>query len=214
MQAIICWGASGHARVVAQSLRRVGRWRLDGFIDDRDPQRRGEAFCGARVLGGREALAAARARGTEEMLLAFGDNAARLALWRELEPQGWRFPVLLDPAAVVADDAEIGAGSYVAAGAIVQPGVRIGAQVIVNSGAIVEHDSRIGDGAHIAPRACLAGHVEIGRGSWIGAGSVVRDRLRIGAGVVIGIGALVLRDVPDGVVAYGHPARVVREAGR
>ena len=214
MPSIICWGASGHAKVVAQTLRRIGRWRLEGFIDDRSPERRGEAFCGAQVLGGREALAAARARGIEEMLLAFGDNAARLGLWRDLEPQGWRFPVLLDPTAVVADDAEIGPGSYVAAGAIVQPGVRIGAQVIVNSGAIVEHDSRIADGVHIAPGACLAGHVEVGGGSWIGAGSVVRDRLRIGAGVVVGIGSLVLRDMPDGVVAYGHPARVVREASR
>ena len=212
MQSIICWGASGHAKVVAQTLRRLGRWRLEGFIDDRNSERRGEAFCGARVLGGREALTAARARGIEELLFAFGDNAARLALWCELEPQGWRFPALLDPAAVVADDVEIGAGSYVAAGAIVQPGVRIGAQVIVNSGAIVEHDSRIGDGVHIAPRACLAGHVEVGRGSWIGAGSVVRDRVHIGAAAVIGIGSLVLHDVPDGVVAYGHPARCVREA--
>ena len=64
MQLIICWGASGHAKVVAQTLRRLGRWRLEGFIDDRSPERRGEAFCGARVLGGREALTAARDKGS------------------------------------------------------------------------------------------------------------------------------------------------------
>lgn len=213
MASIVVWGAGGHAKVIASSIRRSGAWQLAGFIDDVDPARAGEAFCGSRVVGDRSALPALRAAGLRDVVLAFGDNAARLALAQWLGDEGWAFPAIVDPSAVVADGAEIGAGSYVAAGAVVQPGARIGAQVIVNSGAIVEHDVRIGDGAHLGPGACIAGHAEIGRGCWLGAGAMVRDRVRIGEGAIVGMGSIVVADIPAGVTAYGHPARVVAKGG-
>jgi acetyltransferase-like isoleucine patch superfamily enzyme len=45
----------------------------------------------------------------------------------------------------------------------------------------------------------------------VGIGAVIADRVQIGEGSVVGAGSVVLRDVPAGVVAYGVPARVVRE---
>ena len=204
------WGAGGHAKVVAETVQRLGG-RVEGFLDGVDPARRGEVFFGgAAVLGGREALAGLRRGGVGALVLAFGANRARLALGAELGAEGWGLPTVVDPGATISADASIGEGSYVAAGAVIQPGARIGAFCIVNSGAIVEHDVRLGAGVHLGPRACLAGHAEVGRGSFIGAGAIVRDRVRIGADVIVGIGALVLADIADGVVAYGHPARVVR----
>jgi virginiamycin A acetyltransferase len=38
----------------------------------------------------------------------------------------------------------------------------------------------------------------------------VLSGVRIGAGAVIGAGSVVTRDVPDGGIAVGNPARVVR----
>lgn len=207
---IAIWGAGGHAKVVAETVHRLG-WRVAGFIDGVDPGRRGEVFFrDAAVLGGREALAGLRRRGVDAIVLAFGASAARLALGAELIADGWSLPRVVDPIAVVAGDVAIGAGTYVAAGALVQPGARIGAFSIVNTGVVVEHDVLVGDGVHLAPRACLAGHAEVGRGAFVGAGAIVRDRVRIGADAVIGMGAVVVADVEAGVVAHGHPARVIR----
>jgi UDP-N-acetylbacillosamine N-acetyltransferase len=209
MAAIVVWGAGGHAKVVAQSLRRSGRWQLEGFIDDVDASRRGEPFFGSQVLGGREALVSLAQRGVHDVVLAFGHNEMRLAIARELSAQGWEFPTIVDATALVADDAMLGEGCYVAAGAIVQPGTRIGAQAIVNTGVVVEHDNTIGEGVHLSPRACLAGHVSVGRCSWIGAGALLRDRVQVGEGVVIGMGAVVTRNVPAGVTMVGNPARLM-----
>jgi len=39
---------------------------------------------------------------------------------------------------------------------------------------------------------------------------VVLEDVNIGANALIGAGSLVLKDIPDGVVAYGSPAKVVR----
>lgn len=52
--------------------------------------------------------------------------------------------------------------------------------------------------------------VRIGRNCWIGAGVIVLPGVTIGDNVVVGAGAIVTKDLPDGVVAVGNPARVLR----
>jgi maltose O-acetyltransferase len=53
--------------------------------------------------------------------------------------------------------------------------------------------------------------VEIGSDVWIGGGAIICPGVRIGSRSVIGAGAVVTRDIPDGVVAAGNPCRVIRE---
>jgi acetyltransferase-like isoleucine patch superfamily enzyme len=46
--------------------------------------------------------------------------------------------------------------------------------------------------------------------AWLGFGVIVLDGVRIGKGAVIGAGSVVTYDVPDGAIAVGVPARVVK----
>ena len=55
------------------------------------------------------------------------------------------------------------------------------------------------------------GHsIRIGDRVWLGGGVIVCPGVTIGNDVVVGAGAVVISDLPDGVVAVGNPARVVR----
>ena len=54
------------------------------------------------------------------------------------------------------------------------------------------------------------GPITIGDGAWLGHAAIVLSGVRIGAGAVIGAGSVVTRDIPDGGIAVGNPARVVR----
>lgn len=45
---------------------------------------------------------------------------------------------------------------------------------------------------------------------WLGVGAIVLDGVRIGKGAVIGAGSVVKHDIPDGAIAVGVPARVVK----
>ena len=208
MEPIVVWGAGGHAKVVAATIRRQGRWELHGFIDDVNADHLGQSFMGSTILGGRGVLAGLWDAGIRFMVLAFGNCEARVSIWQEMSEIGFQFPTICDPDAMVAEGVQLGAGCFVGRGAIINVDARIGAQVIVNTAAIVEHDCEIADGVHLAPRACLAGHVSVGLATFVGAGSVVRDRKKIGARCVIGAGSVVVRDIPDDVMAYGCPARV------
>jgi acetyltransferase-like isoleucine patch superfamily enzyme len=52
--------------------------------------------------------------------------------------------------------------------------------------------------------------VKVGRGTAIALGAKIIHGVSIGENSVVGAGALVLRDVPAGVLAYGSPCRTVR----
>jgi acetyltransferase EpsM len=205
---IVIWGAGGHAKVVASIVRLLGVLEVVGFIDNANADRRGESFAGSIILGGRDQLPALMARGVRSLLVAVGDNAARAALAAEAAALGFERPTVVHPDAVVAPDAVLGPGTVVVAGAVVNAAVVLGSEVIINTCASVDHDCRVGDGAHVGPGARLAGGVIVGRGSWIGMGALVREHVRIGREAVIGAGALVLSDLPDGVTAFGAPARI------
>ncbi|HLA79341.1 MAG TPA: acyltransferase [Vicinamibacteria bacterium] len=55
--------------------------------------------------------------------------------------------------------------------------------------------------------------ITLGENVWLGAGAKVMDGVTIGRDVVVGAGAVVTADLPDGAVAVGIPARVVRTRG-
>lgn len=52
--------------------------------------------------------------------------------------------------------------------------------------------------------------VVIGDHVWIGGGVIILPGVTIGNNVVIGAGSVVTKDIPDNVIAYGNPCKVVR----
>ncbi|HZS12199.1 MAG TPA: PAS domain S-box protein [Nitrospirales bacterium] len=59
----------------------------------------------------------------------------------------------------------------------------------------------------------VRGDILIDDDAWLGTGVIVLTGVRIGKGAIIGAGAVVTRNVPDGAIALGVPARVIRRRG-
>lgn len=53
--------------------------------------------------------------------------------------------------------------------------------------------------------------IEIGSNTWIASNVVIGPGVKIGKNCVIGMGSVVTKDIPDGYMAYGNPARAVRK---
>lgn len=209
-QKLVIWGASGHALVVADAARSRGDYEIAGFMDDVHAERRDEEFGGALILGGREQLDVLPPD-VNKLILGIGDCRARLELSELARLKGFQLATVIHPRAFVATDASVGCGTVILAGAIVNSGARIGENVIVNTSASVDHECLIEDGVHLGPGVHLGGKVFVGRAAWVGIGATVKDRVSIGAGTVVGAGAVVVDDIPDGVLVYGVPARVVKK---
>lgn len=207
---VFLFGASGHAKVVIDILERTQDVEIALVVDDA-ASAKGLSICGHKVAGGRAELLAQRDR-LDAGIVTIGDNAARRDVAAWLTEQGFELMSAIHPAATVARDSTVGAGSVIMAGCVINTGARIGANVIVNTGSTIDHDCVIGDGAHIAPGCHLCGGVHIGAGTFLGAGSTVIPNVHVGAKVVIGAGSTVLENIEAGVRAAGNPARPLRSA--
>ena len=210
---LVIWGALGHALVVADIVRLQGEYEIIGFLDDVNLERHGTEFCGASILGGREQLDNLKRMGVKYLIFAFGDCDARLRLSVLAREKGFSLATAIHPNAIIAADVSVGSGTVIEAGAVIKPGTRIGENVIINSCTSVGDKCIIEDGSHICPGVCLGGGVKVGRAAWVGIGATVKERVSIGKRSLIGAGAVVLGDIPDSVVAYGLPAKVVRKVG-
>lgn len=81
-----------------------------------------------------------------------------------------------DPSAVIAADADIGAGSHIGALAVIESGARIGRDVFVGPGCHVGRDAVIGDGARLVAQVHIAARVRLGLRVVVQPGAVVGAR--------------------------------------
>lgn len=207
---LVFWGASGHSLVVADIIRLNGDYDIVGFLDDTSKEGTSDKLCGLPVFYGKEHLNRLYQAGVRHTIIAFGHCAARLKAAEFAKSIGFTLATAIHPAAIIASDAVIGEGTVIAAGAVVNPAVRIGANVIINTSASVDHETVVADGVHICPGVRIAGRVSVGKGAWIGIGATVADRVNIGAGAFIGAGSVVVDDIAPHVLAYGVPAKVIK----
>jgi sugar O-acyltransferase (sialic acid O-acetyltransferase NeuD family) len=208
---VVVIGGSDQGRQVIDAIEARADHIVVGVLDRAFAV--GTDVVGYPVLGRDDELAACAGRvGAEGYVVAIGDNTARAAVLDHADHADHDLTLITvaHPAAVVARDATIGAGSILLAGSVVSNGCDLGRGVLLGTRASVDHDTTVGDHASVGPGATTGGHVRIGPRTAVGLGASVVHGVTIGAAAVIGAGAVVLGDVPDLVVAYGVPARVAR----
>lgn len=198
MANVYLFGASGHGNVVKDTLNANGV-KVEAFIDD-NPN--------VNECGGRPVLHSAE--GCSPVIVSIGVNRIRKMIVERLQAadSSVEFATAIHPSAVVSPSAKIGEGTVVMAGAVINADAVIGKHCIVNTGATIDHECVIGDYCHIAPGVNISGDTHIGEGTWVGVGSCVKQGVNIGQWVTIGAGSVVVKDIPDGVTAYGCPCRV------
>lgn len=75
----------------------------------------------------------------------------------------------------------------------------------------VGHNCRIGEGTLISGKASVSGHCQVGDHTYVAPMSVTTNRITVGDHAYLGIGAVAIKDVPDGEKQFGNPARKVLE---
>lgn len=212
LQKIILIGSSGHAHVVIDVIESQGLFEIIGLIDDFRPV--GEESCGYPVLGKVGDIPEICGRhGIEGGIIAVGDNFARSIVQRKISAgyPRFHFVTAIHADAVVSKRTHIGAGVVIMPGVVINSGCTVGDFCIVNTHASLDHDSSMGEFSSLAPGAVTGGNVEISRFSAVCIGATLSNGVRIGEHTVVGAGAVVTDAIAAYRVAYGTPARIVRE---
>jgi sugar O-acyltransferase (sialic acid O-acetyltransferase NeuD family) len=209
---IIVVGSAGHAKVAMDIIEREGKYRIVGLIDAF--KKSGETSFDYTILGKEEDLPElSKKHNLGGCLIAVGDNWKRHLVVEKLKNIVPKIPFIsaVHPSTQIARNAAIGDGTVIMAGAIVNSDTRIGRFCIINTNASIDHDCIMEDFSSLAPGVTVGGSVKIGAFTAISLGVNVIHRRQIGKHTVVGSGSVVINDVPAYSVAYGFPAKVIRE---
>ena len=195
---IILIGGGGHCKVVIDAIRKGGIYDIAGIVDK--DLKTGSVMLDIPVLGNDDELETEFKAGVKNAFISvgsIGDCGLRKKLYENALEKGFNFPKIIHPSAVIADDVEIGDGTFVAASVTVNTGAKIGKNVILNTQSSIDHDCKIGDFVHIAPGVKLSGGVKVGDESHIGISAAVVQNKTIGKRCFVKAKECVYKDLID-----------------
>ena len=198
-------GAGGQGKVVADIALIMGKWQNVFFADDHEVD---TSVMGLKVICSSTDVHSYI--GKADLIVAIGNNKTRASIQKRLKAEGANFPVLIHPNSTIGYGVELGKGSVVMAGAVINCHSKIGEGCIVNTGATIDHDNNIGEFVHISPAVHIAGNVFVGDCTWLGIGSIVSNGIKITHDCTIGAGAVVIRNINSSGTYVGVPARRIR----
>ena len=202
-------GSGGHARVVIDCLQSIGREIL--FCTEVASELYGKVVDGILIKGPDELILTLDLAKVQlaNGIGSVGEPIRRQKVYERFTEKGFEFASIIHPSATVAKSVKISDGVQIMAGAVAQSGAIIGYNTILNTAAAIDHDCQIGPHCHIAPRVTLSGAVVVGKRSHIGTGASVIHAIHIGEGCVVGAGATVVKNLPNGTIAVGTPAKPI-----
>jgi sugar O-acyltransferase (sialic acid O-acetyltransferase NeuD family) len=214
MTRIAILGGPGDGAVVAQAIHDMAAAghlvALSGFLNDKLST--GTLVHGFPVLG---TLTEWRKTNTETRFISalhkVKQMESRSRRILELAIPEDRWISVIHPTARIANDVQIGYGSFLGQYVVVQPGARIGHHVSVRAGANIGHDAVLEDFTYMGPNSTLCGRAILLKGAHLGPNAVVVDHKRVGCYAVVGVCSAVTKNVPDREVCFGLPARKIEK---
>ena len=211
MKNIVLIGGGNQAHYTIDIINKEGKYNIIGIIDSIHDI--GSDRFGYKVLGRQEDIVKLKEQyNIEGGVISIGDNWVRYYVSSQIKKQipNFNFVNAIHPSVIIGDNVQLGKGVVMMAGCIINPKSKIGDFTFFATGAQIDHDCNIKDYTSISAGSITGGYVTLGEFSAITLGVTIVDRLKIGKNTVIGAGSLILKDIPDNVLVYGNPARIVR----
>jgi acetyltransferase-like isoleucine patch superfamily enzyme len=127
----------------------------------------------------------------------------------------------------IGDDTKVGTFVEIQKGAKIGKRVKVSSHSFICEGVTIEDEVFIGHGVMFIndkyPRATTdSGQLQteqdwictptlVKRGASIGSNATILCGVNIGESAIVGAGSVVTRDVPDGTIVAGNPARIIRK---
>lgn len=194
---VILIGAGGHAYACIDVIEQHGEYQIAGLVGI--PEEMHTHHLGYSVIATDDDLPQL-VKTYQYAFITVGQIQSpdsRTRLYQQATELGFQLPVIIAPTAHVSRHANIGAGTIVMHGAIVNAGASVGNNCIINTRALVEHDATVEDHCHISTGAILNGDVNIGAGSFVGSGSIIKEGVSLGKRCVVGMGLSVRHNHAD-----------------
>jgi len=211
MKNLVLIGGGNQAHYTIDIIEKENKYQIVGIIDSIHDI--GSERFGYKVIGRQENITQLiKEYDIHVGIISIGDNWSRYYVYNKIIEQvpTFKFVNAIHPSVIIGNDVKIGVGVVAMAGCIFNPKSTIEDFTFFATGAQVEHDCYIDKFSSISAGSITGGYVKLGQFSAITLGVTVIDRVEIGTNTVIGSGSLVVKSLPDNVLVYGNPAKIIR----
>ena len=211
METIILIGGGNQAHYTIDIIEREGKYQIAGIIDSIQPI--GSVRFNYPILGRQEnILEIIEQYQITGGLITIGDNWSRYHVSNQIKKlvPNFKFVNAIHPSVIIGNNVKLGSGITAMAGCIFNPKSVIGDFTFFATGAQVEHDCIIDNYASISAGSVTGGYVKLGKFSAITLGATIFDRVEIGENTVVGAGSVVTKSLPNNVLVYVNPAKIIR----
>lgn len=212
---ILIYGASGHAKMIIDSIEKQNNYTIKGFIDSYKPLHL--SVYNYKIIGNLDSLPKLiKTHNIEGIVIAVGDNYARQMAYNNIvniAPQ-LQFFSIIHPTAVIAKDVKIEEGTVVMANAVINASAKVGKVCILNTASTLGHDSVMANFSSLASGVHVGGNVYIGLGSAISISATIIQNISIGDYSVVGAASLVLKPIGDFKLAFGNPIHTIKDRAK
>jgi sugar O-acyltransferase (sialic acid O-acetyltransferase NeuD family) len=131
----------------------------------------------------------------------------RIALRDSLNIPIDRFLSFVHPSAYIAKSAQLGKANIILANCAINCNVIMGNYNTMQTGSLIGHDTHIGNNNFIAAHTCIGSNLKIGNGNFTGLNCSIKNFVVMGDYNLIGMASNVVKDVSDGNILIGNPAK-------
>lgn len=215
---VLILGGEGNGGVIANAIADANKrgdweWECVGFLND--GVKKGTIIDSFPVLGNiKTDIYKYLSEGYYfiNTILRIDGQGDRISMFEELNIPENRMATFVHPTAYIAPNVELAKGCVIMPLVAISSNTKLGRGCIVMVSASIGHDNVISDYCHIAAQACIGSFLNIGVGVHIGLNATIREHLTIGKFSTVGMGAVLTKDVGEGEIWAGNPARFLRLA--
>lgn len=213
----LIWGAKGHAKVLNEIIR-LNNGEVIALVDQDAGLE--SPISNLNVLNGfsdytqwlnEMKIKSANVKTCAVAAIGGDRGRDRMRYFEMFKSDGFLTPNIIHPTSHINESSLLGENNQLCAFSFLGPDSSIGNACIINTKATLDHDSVLGNGVHLAPGVTVCGGVKVGDFSFIATGAIIMPNINIGRNSIVGSGSLVTKDVPDNVLVYGNPAKIIRE---
>ena len=208
---IAIWGAGGFGREVAWLIEEINKnkkkFTIIGFLDD-NLALKDKGINGLEILGGIEFV---EKKHSLALTLAIGNPLHRFRIQKKLSKYNITYPNLIHPSVSQGINNSIGIGNIFCSGCIMTVNTIIGNFCHFNLKTTIGHDCNLGDFTTSACSVDFAGYSKTGIGVYCGNQSTLLPSIFVDNFSVIGAGAVVNKNISEGSVAVGVPAKIIKQ---